>query len=52
MIGLKEVISVIDITNGKQALLCFRFVFGFPFLNDENSLLISAEIDRYLAHAS
>ncbi len=49
-----KVINVTDIENGKQALLCLRFVylrlsrislFRFLLLNDEYILLIAAEID-------
>ncbi len=49
-----KVINVTDIQNGKQALLCLRFVylrlscislFLFLLLNDEYILLIAAEID-------
>ncbi len=49
-----KVIKVTDIQNGKQALLCFRFVylrlsrislFRFLLLNYEYILLIAADID-------
>ncbi len=49
-----KVINVTDIQNGKQALLCLRFVdlrlsrislFRFLLLNDEYILLIAADMD-------
>ncbi len=49
-----QVINVTDIQNGKQALLCLRFVylrlscislFRSLLLNDEYMLLIAADID-------
>ncbi len=49
-----KVINVTDIQNGKQALICLRFVylrlcrislFLFLLLNDKYILLIAAEID-------
>ncbi len=49
---IKKVDSITDIQNGKQALLCLRFVylcisrvslFGFLLLNDEYILLIAAD---------
>ncbi len=51
-----KVINVTDIQNGKQALLCLRFVylrksrislFRFLFLNDDYLLLIAADIDSW-----
>ncbi len=49
-----KVINVTDIQNGKQVLLCLRFVdlrlsrislFQFLLLNDEYILLIAADMD-------
>ncbi len=46
-----KVINITNIQNGKQVLLCLRFVylrylsFWFLLLNDEYLLLIAADID-------
>ncbi len=49
-----KVINITDIQNGKQALICLRFLslhlsrislFRFLLLNDEYILLIAADID-------
>ncbi len=49
-----KAINVTDIQNGKQTLICLRFVylrlsrislFWFLLLNDEYILLIAADID-------
>ncbi len=50
-----KVINITNIQNGKQALLCLRFVylhlshislFQFLLLNDDYLLLIAADIDN------